>query len=104
MQPTSAGTRTRIAVQPPGRARRRPHREPGAFAHSYVLRMEREPGERETWTVQVAPDAGVGYQTRITVRKSGAVLEASGSGQDGALATWDAMCRLEQTLRERRRS
>lgn len=27
-------------------------------------------------------------------------LEANGSGIDGALATWEAICRIEESLRE----
>jgi hypothetical protein len=37
----------------------------------------------------------------VRVRHCGAVLEESSAGQDGALATWYAMCRLEQRMRER---
>lgn len=93
--------RERIDVHLPEYASARQHRELGAFARSCILGMERELGERPAWIVDIALSLG-GYSSRIAVDDRGTVLEENGSGRDGALATWDAMCRIEQRLRERR--
>jgi hypothetical protein len=93
----------RIAVEVPERASLRQQRELGAFARYCIMRVERELGERESWVVKIAASR-TGYASRVAVRQYGVVVEEQGTGQDGALATWDAMCRLEQALRERRGS
>jgi PAS domain S-box-containing protein len=49
--------------------------------------------------VEIEPTSGK-YATRIEVHDMCGALEASGVGFDGALATWEAICRLEQSLRE----
>lgn len=95
---------TRIEVQLPDRASARRHRELGAFVRYCVLRIERELGARERWSVTIARAAGAGFASSIAVRQAGVVLEETGTGHDDAAATWDAMCRIEQRLRERRAS
>jgi hypothetical protein len=90
-----------IAVELPASASNRQHRELGAFARYCIHRVERELGVHE-WRVHIAHAFG-GYASRIEVRDHGAlVAEQGGTGHDGALAIWEAMCLLEQRLRERR--
>ena len=91
----------RIAILLPPFASAKQHRELGAFARYCILRVERELGQREAWTVNIAPERG-SYTSRIAVRDRGAVLEEQGTGYDGALATWEAICKLEQRMREQR--
>lgn len=94
--------RERIEVRLPAHASSRQHRELGAFARYCVLRIERELGERECWIVDIAPALG-GYTSHVAVSDRGAMIEEQGKGHDGALAIWEAICRLEQRLREQRR-
>ena len=76
-------------------------RELGAFARYWILLVERELGEHEAWRVDIALSL-CGYSSRASADDRGFVLEERGNGSDGTLATWDAMCRIEQRLRERR--
>lgn len=92
----------RIAVVLPESTSAKHQRELGGFARYCILRVERELGERDSWIVNIAPSLG-GYASHIAVQSHGEMLEELGKGQDGALATWDAICRVEQRLRERRR-
>jgi hypothetical protein len=93
-------TRTsRIDVQLPRAASARQRRELTAFARYCIHRLERELGERQAWLVEIAPIDGK-YATRIEVHDISGALEANGSGLDGALATWEAICEIEQSLRE----
>jgi hypothetical protein len=71
-----------------------------AFARYCVARIERDLGEVEHWSVALAPTTG-GFQARVEVHDRRGYTEASATGHDGALAIWDAMCRMEQRLRER---
>jgi hypothetical protein len=99
---TKSSARARIGVQLWQHASSKQLRELGAFTRYCVFRIERELGERESWAVHIEPAPG-GYTSAIAVAHFGEVLEERGTGFDGALATWDAMCRIEQRLRERRR-
>jgi hypothetical protein len=81
---------------------RKQERELGAFARYCVTRIERELGKREQWIVTIGLASGVGYTSQIAVHHFGLELVATGQGPDGALAIWDGMCQLEQSLRERR--
>lgn len=94
-----ATTRSRIDVHLPPAASARQRRELTAFARYCILRLERELGQRQAWVVEIAPSSGK-YATRIAVHDLGIAIEASGVGFDGALSTWEAICRLEQSLRE----
>ncbi|TMQ26516.1 MAG: hypothetical protein E6J90_04320 [Deltaproteobacteria bacterium] len=77
----------------------RQYRELGAFVRYCVSRIERELGEIPHWSVQILP-AGGGFASVIAIRDGGDLLETRGTGMDGALAAWDALCKLEQRLRE----
>jgi len=94
--------RERIAVPVPVYASPKRCHELGAFARYCILRVERELGEWQSWVVHVVPSPD-GYASHIALHDRGVLLEEQGSGQDGALATWDAMCRIEQRMRERQR-
>jgi hypothetical protein len=94
--------RDRIEVRLPPQASTRQARELGAFARYCVVRIEREIGDCELWIVAIEPSLG-GYRARVAVCDRGVTIEQQGTGHDGPLAIWDAMCSLEQRLRELRR-
>ena len=75
------------------------HRELGAFARYCIVRVERELGERAAWSVTISPALN-GYSSHVAVSDQDATIEGRGTGHDGTLAVWDAMCRVEQRLRE----
>jgi hypothetical protein len=91
----------RIELQLDDHASQRQHRELGAFVRYCVIRIERELGEQERWMVRIVP-AGSGFHSTIDVEDGELTLQSSGNGMDGALAVWDALCSLEQALREAR--
>lgn len=95
--------RERIAVPLPEDASPEQRHELDASGRYCILRVERERGEWESWVVHIVPSPD-GYASHIAIRDRGVLLEEQGSGQDGALATWDVMCRIEQRMRERRRA
>jgi hypothetical protein len=76
-------------------------RELGAFARYCVGRIERDHGELDYWLVRVAPIIG-GFTSTVTVRGRMYATEVTANGFDGALAIWEAMCRIEQRLHELR--
>jgi hypothetical protein len=94
-----ASTTTRIDVQLPRAASHRQRRELTAFARYCIHRLERELGQRDAWIVEIAPSSGH-YATRIAVIDLFGAIEASGVGLDGPLSIWEAICRLEESLRE----
>jgi hypothetical protein len=95
-------SRDRIELQLDDHASERQHRELGAFVRYCVIRIERELGEPERWVVRIVP-AGTGFRSTVAVQDGGVEIESTGEGLDGALAVWDALCSLEQALREARR-
>ena len=99
MEKRSKSTRVQLNVLPS--TSRKQERELGAFARYCVTRIERELGTREQWVVTIGLASGIGYTSRVAVHHFGMELVANGQGPDGALAIWDGMCQLEQSLRER---
>ncbi|HEY4180893.1 MAG TPA: hypothetical protein VGM90_28820 [Kofleriaceae bacterium] len=89
----------RIEARFPESTSARQVRELGAFARYCAHRVERDLGQYDAWIIDIAPALG-GYVTHVAVCDRGAMVEEQGSGHDGALAVWDAMCRVEQRLRE----
>lgn len=77
----------------------RRHRELVAFARYCITRIERELGELGHWRLKVTPTMG-GFSTTVTVDGGAYRAEIAATGFDGPLAIWDAMCRIEQMLRE----
>jgi hypothetical protein len=94
--------RERITVPLPEDESPGQRHELGTFGRYCILRVERECGEWESWVVHIVPSPD-GYASHIAIHDRGVLLEEQGSGQDGALATWDVMCRIEQRMRERQR-
>jgi hypothetical protein len=92
---------TRIEVHVPLGAGAKHERELLAFARYCIQRIEGEIGERQHWMVEVDIKLRR-FIARIAVQHQGLTIEARGDGHDGPLAIWDAMCRVEQMLRERR--
>lgn len=86
-------------MQLPRAASNRQRRELTAFARYCIHRLERELGQRHAWIVEIAPTSGQ-YATRIAVIDLFGAVEANGVGLDGALSIWEAICRLEESLRE----
>ncbi|HEX8114067.1 MAG TPA: hypothetical protein VF516_40320 [Kofleriaceae bacterium] len=66
-----------------------------------VTRIERELGEIEHWSVTIAP-AGGEFTSIVAIKDGCEAIESTGTGMDGPLAAWEALCRLEQLLREAR--
>jgi hypothetical protein len=98
------GARDRIVVQPAGHVSARQQRELDAFARYCIFRLEHELGASESWLITVEAARGSGYSSHVVVRVGGRPLEGRATGRDAALATWNAICRLEQALREHRGS
>jgi hypothetical protein len=93
--------RDRIQLELDDHATPRQHRELGAFVRYCVIRIERELGEPERWVVRIAP-SGTRFASTVALHDGELDLESTGAGLDGALAVWDALCSLEQALREAR--
>jgi hypothetical protein len=93
--------RARVELQLHSGAGARQYRELGAFVRYCVSRMERELGEIEHWSVTIAPASGE-FTSLVAVKDGDEAIEATGTGLDGPLAAWEALCRLEQRLREAR--
>ncbi|HTJ43649.1 MAG TPA: hypothetical protein VL463_16200 [Kofleriaceae bacterium] len=93
--------RSRIQVELPVWASARQQRELTAFARYCVARLEREVGELDRWTVAATVDPSGGFASTVTAHQGAMTVDASGAGQDGTLAIWDALCNVEQALRER---
>jgi hypothetical protein len=91
--------RERIDLQLYARVSEAQRRELGAFVRFCVARIERELGESDHWMVKVDPSVD-GYQGTVVARQGTLAVQSTGRGLDGALAIWDALCRLEQVLRE----
>jgi hypothetical protein len=85
----------------PAWASARQQRELTAFARYCVARLERELGELDRWVVTANLDPRGGFTSTVSVHRGVGEVEAHGTGQDGTLAIWDALCNIEQTLRER---
>jgi hypothetical protein len=84
----------------PAWASARQQRELTAFARYCVARLERELGELDRWVVTTNLDPRGGFTSTVSAHRGGGTVEAHGAGQDGTLAIWDALCNVEQTLRE----
>lgn len=93
--------RARVELQLHRGAGARQARELGAFVRYCVSRIERELGQIEHWSVAIEPSRGE-FASRVAVRQASEDLECRGRGMDGPLAVWDALCRVEQQLRESR--
>ncbi len=98
---TQRARRTRVELQLYRGAGVRQYRELGAFVRYCVSRIEREIGEVGHWSVTIAPSGGA-FASVVSIHGDAHALAAEGVGFDGALAVWEAMCKLEQSLREAR--
>jgi hypothetical protein len=103
MATASASPHKRVVVRVSPSASAKQERELGAFARYCVQRIEKDLGERQHWLVEITVGAR-GYSALVEVQHHGLAIETRGTGNDGALAIWDAMCRVEQELRDRRGS
>lgn len=93
--------RARVELQLHNGAGARQYRELGAFVRYCVSRIERELGEIEHWSVTIAP-AGGEFTSAVAIKDGTETIESRGAGMDGPLAAWEALCKLEQLLREAR--
>ena len=100
-RPSARAKPPRVELQLHHGAGVRQYREVGAFVRYCVSRIERELGESEHWSVTIAP-AGGAFTSVVSARDAWDTIEARGLGMDGPLAAWDALCKLEQRLREAR--
>ncbi len=92
--------RERIVVELHPQASHRQHRELGAFVRYCVFRLEREFGELR-WLVRIVPIPN-GFASSVAVNDETLIVEARGSGFDGALAAWEALYKVEEALRQAR--
>lgn len=83
-----------VADQPAGS---RLQRELGAWARYCIARIEAELGTVQQWYVQLSPTRD-GFKVVISTRDP--ICEVSARGLDRSLVIWDAMCDIEQRLRE----
>ncbi|MBA3453502.1 MAG: hypothetical protein H0T42_10455 [Deltaproteobacteria bacterium] len=97
----TSGKRDGVVVDAPRNASPRQQEELGAFARHCIHRIEKELGTHDRWAIRISTTAS-GYTSYVEVHHLGVMLEMSGTGADGELATLDAMVRVEQLLRERR--
>jgi hypothetical protein len=90
----------RLVVPKPESDIRKRHRGLDVFVQYSVLRIERDhEEENEPWSVTISRQPNVGVASSIAIHPSGVVLVETGTGDDDATATWDAMCRIEQRIR-----
>jgi hypothetical protein len=75
-------------------------RELDAFASYCASRIDREVGEPDWWITVEARRGGYTCIVRATGR--GSSYAVAGIGPEPAIAVWNAMCRVEQPLRELR--
>jgi hypothetical protein len=100
MATSTTGKSAHVDVRSPEGASLRQQRELTAFARYCVQRIEKELGPHE-WLIEITMTRSR-YGTFVQVMHDGLALEVRGEGDDGPLAIWDAMCRIEQELREQR--
>jgi hypothetical protein len=98
---TTSGKHKRVDVRLPTTTSMKQERELAAFARYCVQRIEKDLGEQQLWSVEIDL-GGRGYSALVEVHHLGIAIETRGYGNDGPLAIWDAMCRMEQELRDRR--
>ena len=94
--------RERIAVELPPQASKAQQHQLRAFVRHCVQRIEMELGPHERWAIRIEIKSASGYTSIVEVHHLGVMLGTTGNGSDGEVATWEAMCRVEQLLRERR--
>ena len=86
-------------VLPPSVSERQ-RRDLGAFARYCARRIERELGTTERWSVTLSAGAGIQYASSVSVPDAHGPIVGRGGSADAVLAIWEAMCQLEQRLRE----
>lgn len=84
----------------PRRVSERQRRELGAFARYCAKRIERDLGTTERWTVTLSAGPGMQYGSSVSVHDAEGPIVGRGTSADAVLAIWEAMCLLEQRLRE----
>jgi hypothetical protein len=84
---------------PPWLKENRSRRELMAFVRYCVKRLERELGTLEGWEIAIEPQ-GQHLVASVSAHVNGEKIQARGDGHDAPLAIWNAMCRLEQPLRD----
>ena len=97
----SARYRRRVAVQLPPAVGSKNQNESALRACAAGVVAEPGPGERATWDIPIGCYQS-GLRTQIVLEHLGQTLATRGAENDSELAVWDAMCRLEKMLRERR--
>jgi hypothetical protein len=91
----------KVEVILPSSSGLRQRRELGAFVRYCVHRIERELGELESWCATITPSCDSNYVSTVEAHHRGQRLVATAYGFDAVLATWNALCQLEQAWRER---
>jgi hypothetical protein len=71
-----------------------------SFVGHCTERIERELGTLERWTVMLVPRIQIGFMGVVIVEHAGRTVEGRSPGRDALFAVWNAMCRVEQPLRD----
>ena len=96
-----SGIEARVELQLHEHASARQYRDLGVFVRYCVVGIERDVGRAEWWRVAIAPTRD-GFSCDVIIQDAETVIQATGRGLDGALAAWDALCSIEQHLRDGR--
>jgi hypothetical protein len=67
----------------------RQYRELGVFVRDCIDRIECSVGRADSWTVKIVADR-VCFSCELIAQLDDGVLQASGTGFDGAVAGWEA--------------
>lgn len=92
-----SGLDARVLLRLHEHASPRQYRDLGVFVRHCVERIERDVGRAKSWTVTIVP-SNDGFSSFVILENASVVL-ATGHGLDGARAAWDALCNVEQRLR-----
>jgi hypothetical protein len=90
----------RIEIRLPPEIGATQERELAALVRYCVLKTERALGVRGQWTVTLGTRDSGELESTVAF-DDGNVVDSVAIGRDAALATWDAMCGVERTLRDR---
>jgi hypothetical protein len=94
-----SGLDTRVELLLHDQVTARQHRELGAFVRYCIARIERDAEVADWWRVKILP-ARASFRCELIAQYRGVAIESAGEGLDGALSAWEALCKMEQLLRD----
>jgi ribosome-associated translation inhibitor RaiA len=99
MAPTTNVSRPHIELRLHEAATVHQYRELGAFVRECIDRLERTFGQARWWTIKIDLHR-VCYSCELTAELDHSLVQASGTGFDGAIAGWEAFRKIEGSLRK----